>query len=53
MLATILEILKGLLAAIPIFEKYFPAKTPEQTVEDGAKSIDQRLADEQKTGRPE
>lgn len=51
-LSTILELLKDLFAAIPIISRYFPPKSVEQKVEDGAAAIDSKISAEQDTGRP-
>lgn len=37
---------------MPFIEKYFPAKTSEQKVEDNQNAIDQAIAKEKQTGRP-
>lgn len=53
MFATLLELLKGLLQAIPILAKYFPAKTAEQKTQEGQAAIDKKIGDIENTGRPQ
>jgi len=52
MVATILEILKGILAALPLLDRWF-TKPTEEKVEEGAAAIDAKLDKEQETGRPQ
>jgi hypothetical protein len=49
-LSMILEVIKGFLSAL---RAYFPPKTPEEKSEDASKAVDDAIAKEQKTGRPE
>jgi len=52
MFATILEVVLDLFRAIPIIERYFPPKSVEQKVEDGAAALAAKLEEEKKSGRP-
>lgn len=53
MIASILAILTGLLDAInKTFPSYFPPKSTEQKVEEGAAAVDAKVSGEQNTGRP-
>jgi hypothetical protein len=53
MWATILELIKDFLKAIPIIAKYFPPKSLEQSKEEGDAKIDEQIKDEQTSGRPQ
>lgn len=56
-LTGIFEFLLGLFKALPaaqdILNKYFPAKSSEQKVEESQKAVDDAIAKERQTGRPE
>ncbi len=51
MLATILEIITGILKAIPIISKWF-TKSPTQKVEDLHKDIDEQIDKSKKIRNP-
>jgi hypothetical protein len=54
MIAAILAILQGVLEALnKTLPKYFPPKSTEQKVQEGQAAIDEKLAGEQSTGRPQ
>lgn len=52
MWATILELIKDFLAAIPILKDYFPPKTTEQKEEEDSASIQKEQDGFKKTGKP-
>lgn len=51
MIKAILEIVVGVLAAIPYFDKWF-SKTPTQKVEEGKEDVRRETDEFRRTGRP-
>jgi hypothetical protein len=49
----LLDLFKALPAAKDILTKYFPAKTPEQKVEEEQKAVADAISKERQSGRPE
>lgn len=53
MVESIIAAIVAIFQAIPIFAKWFPPKTAEQKVEDGAADVRKEIDDFKKSGRPE
>ncbi|GAC1606463.1 MAG: hypothetical protein NVS3B3_06660 [Aquirhabdus sp.] len=52
MLSTIIAFIMGMLKAIPILSKYFPATTSEQKTEDALAKNQAEITKIETTGRP-